>query len=141
MEDEVAKCLHQLELNNDKLKPFLSQIFINSAEIFEYEHSNGSLDKCLFVKIPFRSLHAYHKVSEDVIKHLGKTYNWPVLVSATRTILSKRGKQFSIQGNLFLWYSQETQNPENPKKQMPYFRSRSYSRRYRKFYYNHAGVY
>ena len=88
----MAKCLHQLEMNNDKLKQHLSQIFINSAEILEYEQSNGSPDKCLFVKIPHRSLNAYHKVSEEVIKHLGKTYNWPVLVSATRTILSKRGK-------------------------------------------------
>jgi hypothetical protein len=92
LEDEVAKCLHQLELNNDKLKQHLSQIFINSAEILEYEHTNGTPDKCLFVKIPHRSLASYHRVSEEVIRHLNKTYNWPVIVSATRTIQSKRGR-------------------------------------------------
>lgn len=35
-EDEAAKCLLQLELNNANLKEHLGQIFINSADLVEY---------------------------------------------------------------------------------------------------------
>jgi len=37
LEDECAKCLLQLEMNNAPLKDQLAQIFINSAELTEYE--------------------------------------------------------------------------------------------------------
>lgn len=36
LEDEVAKCLVQLELNNANLKEQLGQIFINSADLVEF---------------------------------------------------------------------------------------------------------
>ena len=92
MEDECAKCLLQLEMNNATLKEHLAQIYINSAELTEYEQQDGSRSKCLLVKIPFRSIQAFHKVNEKVVSHLEAKFNWPVIVVATRTIISKRGK-------------------------------------------------
>jgi hypothetical protein len=92
LEDECAKCLLQLEMNNAALKEHLAQIYINSAELTEYEQQDGSRSKCLLVRIPFRSINAFHKVNEKVVSHLEAKFNWPVIVVATRTIISKRGK-------------------------------------------------
>jgi hypothetical protein len=92
LEDEAAKSLLQLEMNNGALKEHLSQIFINSADLVEYEQADGSKTKTLFVRIPYRSLTAFRKVSEKVVAHLEGKFNWPVIVVATRTIISKRGK-------------------------------------------------
>ena len=36
VEDEAAKCLMNLELNNASLKDQLSQIYISSAQLVEY---------------------------------------------------------------------------------------------------------
>lgn len=44
------------------------------------------------MKIPYRSINAFHKVSEKVVSHLEAKFNWPVIVVATRNIVSKRGK-------------------------------------------------
>eukprot|EP00347_Sterkiella_histriomuscorum_P015756 403355800 len=93
LEDEAAKCLQQLEMNNANLKEHLSQIFINSADLQEYEQQDGSRSKCLLVKIPYRSITAFRKVSDKVVHHLESKFNWPVIVVATRTIISKRAKR------------------------------------------------
>jgi len=79
-------------MNNPNLKDLLYQIFINSAELTEYEQQDGSRSKCLLVKIPYRSLNAFHKVNEKLVAHLEAKFNWPVIVVGTRTIISKRGK-------------------------------------------------
>jgi hypothetical protein len=89
LEDEVAKSLLQLELNNANLKDYLALIHINSAELVEYTQQDGSLSKCLVVKIPFRSSTSYRKVADKVISHLEQKFNWPVIVVANRTIMSK----------------------------------------------------
>ena len=81
-------------MSNANLKTELSQIFINSAELVEYTQSNGETSKVLLVKIPFRSLHAFRKVSDKVVQHLEQAFNWSVIVVATRTIVSKRGKRY-----------------------------------------------
>jgi hypothetical protein len=86
-------------MNNANLKEYLSQIFINSAELQEYEQQDGQRSKCLLVKIPFRSTPAFHKVSEKVVQHLEGKFNWPVIVVSTRTIISKRGKIISRESN------------------------------------------
>jgi hypothetical protein len=79
-------------MNNASLKEQLSQIFINSADLVEYEQADGSKSKTLFVRIPFRSLPAFRKVSDKLVQHFEGKFNWPVIVVATRTIISKRGK-------------------------------------------------
>ena len=91
----------QLELNNANLKVDLGQIYINSAELVEYSQQDGSLSKCLVVKIPYRSITAYHKVSEKVVSHLEQKFNWPVIVIATRTILSKKGNYSILPPSFF----------------------------------------
>ncbi len=91
METEVAKCLHQLEMEKNNLKEFLGQIFLNSAVFEEYEQQDGSLSKTLLIKIPFRSMQAFQKVSESVIEHLEKKFSYPVIVVGNRTIISTRG--------------------------------------------------
>jgi hypothetical protein len=82
-------------MNNAGLKEQLSQIFINSAELVEYAQQDGTHSKTIFVKIPYRSITAFRKVSEKVVQHLEGKFNWPVIVVATRTIVSKRGKYHS----------------------------------------------
>lgn len=90
-------------MNNPNLKDQLAQIFINSADLTEYEQQDGSRSKCLLVKIPYRSITAFHKVSEKVVHHLENKFNWPVIVVATRTIISKRGKYKKLFKNRFLY--------------------------------------
>ena len=92
MEQEIAKCLLQLEINEASLKEQLSQIFINSADLVEYEQANGDKSKTLYVRIPYRSITAFRKVTTQVVNHLEGKFNWPVIVVATRTIQSSRGK-------------------------------------------------
>ena len=92
IEDECAKQLLQLEINNANLKEHLAQVFLNSANLVEYAQADGTKSKTLFVRIPFRSLAAFRKVSDKVVAHLEAKFNWPVVVIATRTIISKHGK-------------------------------------------------
>lgn len=93
IEDECAKQLLLLENNNPILKESLGQIFLNSANLVEYAQADGSNSKTLFVRIPFRSLAAFRKISEKVVSHLEAKFNWPVVVIATRTIISKHGNR------------------------------------------------
>ena len=80
-------------MNNGALKTDLHQIYINSADLVEYEQADGTKSKTLFVKMPYRSLTAFRKVSDKVVSHLESKFNWPVIVVATRTIVSKNGKK------------------------------------------------
>lgn len=90
-------------MNNPNLKELLGQIYINSAELAEYEQADGSRSKTLLVKIPHRSLAGFRKVSEKVVHHLEGKFNWPVIVVATRNIVSKRGKYLFLFVFLFSW--------------------------------------
>ena len=92
MEEEVAKSLLQLEINNGALKENLSQVVINSADLVEYKQADGTASKTLFVRIPFRSLPGFRKVADKIVAHLESKFNWPVIVIANRTIISKHGK-------------------------------------------------
>jgi hypothetical protein len=60
--------------------------------LVEYTQADGSKSKTLFVRIPYRSLPAFRKTSEKVVDFLEGKFNWPVIVVATRTIISKWGK-------------------------------------------------
>mmetsp|Transcript_12075 Transcript_12075/g.8787 ORF Transcript_12075/g.8787 Transcript_12075/m.8787 type:complete len:178 (-) Transcript_12075:59-592(-) len=79
------------------IKDNLSQVLINSAELVEYQQQGGNYSKTLFIRIPFRSLNAFHKVSEEAVQHLEQKFQWPVIVIATRTIISKRAKRHRTQ--------------------------------------------
>ena len=88
-------------MNNAGLKQDLAQIFINSVELVEYEQADGSKSKTLYVRIPYRSIAAFRKVSEKVVSHLEGKFNWPVIVVATRTIISKRGNIMLVVEHLY----------------------------------------
>lgn len=92
LEEEVAKNLHQLELNNKGLKAHLSIIFINSVSNVDFEQADGSAGQYMLVRIPHRSLGAYKKVGTLVQEHLEQQYEKPVLITANRTIISPSGK-------------------------------------------------
>jgi small subunit ribosomal protein S7e len=72
-------------------------VFINSAEEVEYTGADGSASKYYLVKIPFRSLAFYKKVSTQMIDHLEKKFNWPVIVVVNRTIDSTKKVQHPSQ--------------------------------------------
>jgi len=92
LEEEVAKSLHQLELNNKPLKAHLQIIFINSVHTVDYEQADGTAAQYLLVRIPHRSHGAYKKVGTLIQEHLEAQYEKPVLVVANRTIISTSGK-------------------------------------------------
>jgi hypothetical protein len=92
LEEEVAKSLHQLEVNNKNMKQHLQIIFINSVHNVDYEQADGSAAQYLLVRIPHRSHGAYKKVGTLVQEHLESQYEKPVMVVANRTIISASGK-------------------------------------------------
>lgn len=65
---------------------------LSAAEEVEYTAADGSKAKYFLIRIPFRSLAAFRKVGPAVIEHLEKKFNWPVIIVANRTIISKNGK-------------------------------------------------
>jgi len=97
LEEEVAKSLHQLELNNKNLKANLSIIFINSVNTVDYQQEDGSAAQYLLVRIPHRSLSAFKKVGSLVQEHLEQQYEKPVLIVANRTIISPSAKHHPSQ--------------------------------------------
>ena len=120
-------------MNNAALKGELAQIFINSADLVEYAQADGTKSKTLFVRIPHRSLAAFRKVAEKVVAHLEGKFNWPVVVVANRTIISKHGN--NLCADIF---SQETQNSKETQEQDSDCRKRCYSGRYRNIYYKRS---
>ena len=92
LEEEVAKSLHSVELNNKALKSHLSIIFINSVANVDYTQVDGTAAQYMLVRIPHRSHLAFKKVGGLIQEHLEAQYEKPVLIVANRTIISKRGK-------------------------------------------------
>lgn len=120
LEEDVAKSLHSLELNNKGHKKDLSIIFINSVEKVDYEQADGVAAEYLLVRIPHRSLGAFKKVGQLVQDHLEQQYEKPVLIVANRTIISPQGKCFLIISLIiFVVYSQAPRQSDETKIQMP----------------------
>ena len=94
LEEEVAKSLHSLELNNKSLKMQFTTIFINSVENVEYEMADGTPAQYLLVRIPHRSFAALKKVGALIIDHLEEHFDKLVFVIANRTIISPSGKSY-----------------------------------------------
>lgn len=92
IEEDVGKSLQQLQMSKDDLKVHLNQITITNVDLVEYKQRDGAMSKALHVKIPFRCTPAYAKVSHQIIEHLEEKFKWPVIITANRTIQSKRGK-------------------------------------------------
>ena len=92
LEEEVAKSLHSVELNNKALKAQLSIIFINSVTNVDYTQADGTAAQYMLVRIPHRSFLAFKKVGGLIQEHLESQYEKPVLVVANRTIISPSGK-------------------------------------------------
>ena len=97
LELEVGKVLKQSEMSNPELKDYLNQIFITKAEFQEFTQADGTKCKTLVVRIPYRSLVPFQKVSDKVVSHLQQKFNWPVIVVGNRTIISKRAKHHKSQ--------------------------------------------
>jgi small subunit ribosomal protein S7e len=90
LEEQIAKTLQHYEQSKDNanILAHLKQVYINSAEEVEYKNSLGQVEKYLLVRIPFRSLAAFRKVSARVIDHLENKQRLPVVIVANRTIIS-----------------------------------------------------
>lgn len=96
LEEEVAKSLASVELNNKALKAHLSIIFINSVSNVDYTQADGTAAQYLLVRIPHRSFAAFQKVGQLVQEHLEAQYERPVIIVANRTIISPSGKYFKM---------------------------------------------
>jgi small subunit ribosomal protein S7e len=97
LEEEVAKTLGQLKVDDKSQEASLSIIFINGVSNVEYEQADGSSAQYLLVRIPHRSHGAFKKVGSLVQEHLEKKYQKPVLVVANRTIISPGAKHHPSQ--------------------------------------------
>jgi len=65
-------------------------VYINSVEEVEYLGEAASSQKYILIRIPFRSITFFNKVSKQMIDHLEDKFKWPVIVVVNRTIDSKR---------------------------------------------------
>ena len=93
LEEEIAKTLSTWEQDSTgDLQKNLRLTFIAAAETVEYTMANDEVSKYVLVRIPYRSLQFYRKISNELIDHLEEKFNWPVIVVANRKIQSKRGK-------------------------------------------------
>jgi len=98
LEEEVAKRLHQIELENLDLKKELSIILITSAEMVEYDDADKTPAQYLLVRILHRSLGAFKKAGFKVQEQLEAHYpNTPVIIVANRTIISPKAKSHPSQ--------------------------------------------
>ena len=96
MEEEIAKTLSALEQSStDDTAKFLRLTYIASAEQVEYPIGD-EVSQYFLIRIPYRSLQFYRKISNELIDHLEEKFNWPVIIVANRKIQSKRGKLISF---------------------------------------------
>ena len=72
----------------------LRLVYISAAEEVQYTLSSGDVSKYILLRIPFRSLAFFRKVSNLVIDKFEEKFNWPVFVCADRKIISRRGKYY-----------------------------------------------
>merc|ERR1712203_114315 len=97
LEEEVAKRLHQIELENMELKKELSIILITSAQMVDYADADKTPAQYLLVRILHRSLGAFKKAGYKVLEQLEAHYQKPVIVVANRTIISPSAKHHPSQ--------------------------------------------
>lgn len=101
LEEEVAKRLHQIELENMELKKELSIILITSAQMVDYEDADKTPAQYLLVRILHRSLGAFKKAGYKVVEQLEAHYEKPVMIVANRTIISPSGTHPIISSVLY----------------------------------------
>merc|ERR1711907_838615 len=97
LEEEVAKRLHQIELENMDLKKELSIILITSAQMVDYEDADKTAGRYLLVRILHRSLGAFKRAGYKVLEQLEAHYQTPVIIVANRTIISPSAKHHPSQ--------------------------------------------
>lgn len=90
IEEETAKVLTAFEQSNKEIQKDMRLVYINSVAECEYEADNGSMAKYILVKIPYKSLQFYRKVSSAMIEHLEDKFKTTIIVVVNRTIDSKR---------------------------------------------------
>jgi len=89
-EELFAKALQHFEVQSPELQGNLRFVFISSVEDKEYRQADGTAAKYYLVRIPYRSLNSYKKVSTQMINLLEERFKCPVIVVANRTIISTR---------------------------------------------------
>lgn len=94
LDETFAKSLSALE---SKGAVKLTSIFVNSVDSVEYTAVDKSKSNYFIIRIPFRSLAAYRKVATQVVEHLEAQFQWPCIVVANRTIVSRRAIHHSSQ--------------------------------------------
>merc|ERR1712022_44636 len=97
LEEEVAKRLHQVELENAELKKELSIILITRAQMVDYADADGSSAQYLLVRILHRSHGAFKRAGFKVLEQLEAHYQTPVIIVANRTIISPSAKHHPSQ--------------------------------------------
>ncbi len=92
-EETVSKIVndYQLQLKEDSvIRKDLERIFISSVDEFHVNERNGNQQKCLLVKLPYKSLEPFRHIRNQFVGHLERKLNVLVFVVGVRKILSKR---------------------------------------------------
>ena len=93
MEEEIAKSLSALEQGSSgEDAQMLRLTYLAAAEKVEFTTSAGDVQTYVIVRIPYRSLPFYKKVSTLVIDHLEDKLQQTVIVVANRKIQSLNRK-------------------------------------------------
>lgn len=97
VEELFAKAVSHFEVQQPDLQAHLRFVFISEVKEMEFKQKDGSMGKYYLVRIPYRSLAAYKKVSTQVIGLLEDRFKCTVIIVANRTIVSLRSVHHASQ--------------------------------------------
>ena len=89
LEDEIAKVIYDLEINNQKLKYALQPLSINSAK----EVAVGRTHHCVIVFYPLRFMRKMHKIQASLITELEKKFSGRQFVFIAQRKINQRSKR------------------------------------------------
>ena len=96
-EEKFAKKLSAIENSSSDIQQHLRFVFLSSVQDKEFTQHDGTKATYYLVRIPYRSLAAYKKISTQVINLLEEHFKKPVIVVANRTIISTRAVHHASQ--------------------------------------------
>ena len=93
-DEEVKRILYdyEMQLQDGDKKKAVNMIIVNRVKEFTYTERNEEKKKGLIIRIPMKSLLAFRKVRNEVVKLLESKLNRFVFVVAYRKILKSREK-------------------------------------------------
>eukprot|EP00994_Dinema_validum_P004067 NODE_2098_length_766_cov_1277.684798_g1687_i0.p1 GENE.NODE_2098_length_766_cov_1277.684798_g1687_i0~~NODE_2098_length_766_cov_1277.684798_g1687_i0.p1 ORF type:complete len:198 (-),score=52.86 NODE_2098_length_766_cov_1277.684798_g1687_i0:99-692(-) len=87
LEDEVAQCLYDLEVNNINLRPSLLPLTFNAAK--EVEVGNR---RAIVIFYPLRFLRKFHKIQKQLVSELEKKFSGKHVILIAQRKMARKPK-------------------------------------------------